>query len=147
MTSLIKKMKKKVQLMILVMTIMKFQMILRPTTINRVRVKVGANIDEEEADPINQETPLIPMEGVNIDTKFLKSGIPEKMSERVRAPIYNNDELEEEFDLNKRIAFGLNNYRRNIFFYCYRCKREGRSYIRYEFTSSQISICLIAFVL
>ena len=140
-------MKKKVQLMIPVMTIMKFQMILKPTTISRVRVKVGANIDEEEPDPINQETPLIPMEGVNIDTKFLKSGIPEKMSERVRAPIYNNDELEEEFDLNKRIAFGLNNYRRNIFFYCYRCKREGRSYIRYEFTSSQISICLIAFVL
>lgn len=140
-------MKKKVQLMILVMTIMKFQMTSRPTTINRVRVKVGTNIDEEEPDPINQETPLIPMEGVNIDTKFLKSGIPEKMSERVRAPIYNNDELEEEFDLNKRIAFGLNNYRRNIFFYCYRCKREGRSYIRYEFTSSQISICLIAFVL
>jgi hypothetical protein len=106
----------------------------------RARVKVGANTDEEEPDPINQETPLIPMEGVNIDTKFLKSGIPDKMSERVRAPIYNNDELEEEFDLNKRIAFGLNNYRRNVFFYCYRCKREGRSYIRYEFTSSQISI-------
>ena len=51
-------------------------------------------------------------------------GIQNKISQRLRAPIYNVDELEEESDLNKRTAFGLNDIRTNIYLSCYRCKRE-----------------------
>ena len=58
----------------------------------------------------------------DLNSKFLKSMMPKRKSERLRAPIYNMEELEEEYDLNKRMGFGLNNLRNNIFLYCYRCK-------------------------
>ena len=69
---------------------------------------------------LDNEIPLIPSEVGNVGRAILKSGIPDRMSERMRDPIYNTDDLEEEFDLNKRMAFGLNKTRRNVFFHCYR---------------------------
>ena len=86
---------------------------------SKITKKINANVGKVRVH-IDEEPPLIPPEGVNLNPKFLKSSVPDKMSERVRAPIYNNDELEEELDLNKRMAFGLSSLRTNMFLYCYR---------------------------
>ena len=63
---------------------------------------------------------MIPEETVGLNPKMLVSGIPEKMSKRVRAPIYNQDLLDEDPELNKRITFGLNDIYKPTFFHCYR---------------------------
>ena len=50
----------------------------------------------------------------------LVSGIPKKMSQRMRAPIFNLEALEEEISLNKHETFGLKDINKNIFLHCYR---------------------------
>ena len=73
---------------------------IKPIEINKISERRYVNIDHE--------IPMIPEEGVNANTRFLKSGIPDRISERIPAPIYKIDDLEEEFDLNKRMSFGIN---------------------------------------